>query len=164
MSTRNIKLPSVVVPQDYISVTDGSYKKAVGMPLMTTLGIETERSMQKLSRADAAKAKRANAVSETFQYGEKNWRDPDWMFATVTHAQAMEWLTTLEAAPPDIIGEWGTTFAENCREWVDDAEAMGQSESIFTGKQLVMMHVLMEKVTKRATQSILATLQDIDET
>lgn len=141
-------------------MTNGFYKKAVGMPLMTTLGIEAEQSLQKLSRADAAKAKRANAVSETFQYGEKNWRDPDWMFATVTHAQAMEWLTTLEAAPPDIIGEWGTTFAENCREWVDDAEAMGQSESIFSGKMLVMMVILMEKVTKQVTKAMLANMKD----
>ena len=154
--------PSGTLVPNYIPITAST--GSVGHPLINVLGIEVGAAMEKLSRADAAKAKRANAVSETFQYGEKNWRDPDWMFATVTHVQAMEWLVTLENAPPDIIGEWGATFTENCREWVDDAEAMGQSESIFTGKQLVMMHVLMEKVTKRATQSILATLQDIDET
>lgn len=134
--------------------------KVVGRPLTSVLGIEQERGLARMSRADQAKARRSNAVHETFMVGEKNWRDPDWMFATVTHAQAMEWLTTLEAAPPDIIGEWGTTFAENCREWVDDAEAMGQSESIFSGKMLVMMVILMEKVTKQVTKAMLANVKD----
>ncbi len=131
--------------------------KPTGRPLLQSLGIEMNKPT---GRAVAAKERRAAVVSETFMYGEKNYRDPDWMFATTTHPQAMEWLATLEAAPADIIGEWGVTFTANCREWVSQAEEMGQAESIFTGKQLVMMAILMEKVTKRATSALLATMKD----
>lgn len=126
--------------------------------IVQSMGIESQTAAQaltKMGRSDKAKARRAEVVSETFQYGEKNYRDPDFLFATVTHAQAMEWLEVVAAAGPELIGEWGETFVANCRERVSDAEAMGQTESVFTGKMLVMMNILMEKVNKRVTKSML---------
>jgi hypothetical protein len=107
------------------------------------------------------KAKRETVYEETFQYGERNWRDPDWMFETVTHAQALNWLETIESAGAEVIGRWGANFAVNARAWVAKAEAMGQTESIFTGKHLVVMHILMNKISKKVSAEVLQMMKDV---
>lgn len=134
------------------------------MPLLSTIVNTLNASNTTYSyggdHMGAQKTKRESIYDDTFQYGERNWRDPDWMFETVTHAQALNWLETIEAAGPEVIGRWGANFAVNARVWVAKAEAMGQTESIFTGKHLVVMHILLNKISKKVGDQVSKMMKD----
>lgn len=134
--------------------------------LLDNTGIENTTgaaALARLSRSDKAKERRAGEASKTFQYGQKNWRDPDWMFDTIPHAQAVTWLEALEAAPPEMIREWDKGFLANMRTRLTEAEDRGQTESVFTGKMLVLMNILMERIGHRVAEKLTDQFKGTDE-